>query len=384
MIVLDVAAIALAGLIALHGLWWTVLALAALPRPRPAPPSPRSWRFAVIVPAHNEERLIARCLASLRATQWRPAPEIVVVADNCSDSTAALARRFDVTVLGRHDRTKVGKSYALQHALAELESRPRPPDAVVVVDADSVVAPRFYEGLATALDGGTAAAQAYYEAEPAVAPTARLRRLAFALTHWARPLGSYRLGLGSGIKGNGFAVRWECARDAIGADGLAEDAAATLVLARRSQVVAFAPDATLAAPMAASAAEARRQEGRWEQGRLSLSLRALTIAAGQLRRGRFGTAAAALEVATLPLSLLGFGAVIALGLALVGVGSLPLALVALSSLISFVLVGLAAARIPLDELVALASLPGFLLNKLRLYLGLAADRGPTGWARTRR
>lgn len=177
-------------------------------------------------------------------------------------------------------------------------------------------------------------------------------------------------------------MRWEFARVALGADGLAEDAAATLALSRRSEVVAFAPHATLAAPMAASAAEARRQEGRWEQGRLSLAVHALTIAARQLCRGRFG--AAAVEVATLPLSLLGFGAVIAFGLGLVGVGSLPLALVALGSLTSFVLVGLAAARIPLDALVALASLPAFLLNKLRLYLGLVAGRGPTGWARTRR
>ena len=179
-------------------------------------------------------------------------------------------------------------------------------------------------------------------------------------------------------------MRWEFARVALGADGLAEDAAATLALSRRSEVVAFAPHATLAAPMAASAAEARRQEGRWEQGRLSLAVHALTIAARQLCRGRFGAAAAAVEVATLPLSLLGFGAVIAFGLGLVGVGSLPLALVALGSLTSFVLVGLAAARIPLDALVALASLPAFLLNKLRLYLGLVAGRGPTGWARTRR
>ena len=381
---LTAVGVMLAALVAAHGIWWTLLALAALRRPRPAPRAEQPWQFAVIVPAHDEEALIGRCLESLAAPPFTPQPEVVVVADNCSDRTAAIARARGATVLERTDTELRGKSYALRHAAAALLDRPVPPDALIVVDADSTVSEHFYAAIASALEGGAVAAQVHYEAEPGEGGAGRLRRLAFALAHWARPLGAARLGLGTGIKGSGFALRVDVAEEVLGADGLAEDAAMTLVLARRGHAVAFVPDATLRAPMAADYAAAKDQERRWERGRFGLMRDAIATGFGAFARARLRAGAAAFEVASLPLSLLLFAGLASAALAAAGFGPAIVPAIALGSLAASVTVGLAAARVPLRELTAFAGLPRFLAHRAAVHLTLVAGRGPRTWERTRR
>src|SRR5690606_22452680 len=96
-------------------------------------------------------------------------------------------------------------------------------DAVVFIDADNVVQHGFFASHAIALADGAAATQAYYGALPATTHLANLRSLALRLIHWSRPLGSQRLGLGSGIKGSGMAIRSDLVPVALRAEGLAED-----------------------------------------------------------------------------------------------------------------------------------------------------------------
>ena len=108
-------------------------------------PSPaRPLDLVVIVPAHNEELVLAGTLDSLGKQDY-PAGcfEIVVVADNCLDTTAALAGSHGVTVMERTHAEERGKGYALNHAFAHLLSRPEPAEGFVIVDADTWVAPDF-------------------------------------------------------------------------------------------------------------------------------------------------------------------------------------------------------------------------------------------------
>src|ERR1700730_7530905 len=97
-------------------LYLFVLTLLSAKAPLP-PPSTREMRFDLIVPAHNEEAVIANVIRSLQAVDW-PADRfrVVVVADNCTDSTAAVARAAGAHVLERFDRDQRGKGYALQFA----------------------------------------------------------------------------------------------------------------------------------------------------------------------------------------------------------------------------------------------------------------------------
>jgi cellulose synthase/poly-beta-1,6-N-acetylglucosamine synthase-like glycosyltransferase len=103
-------------------------------------------RLLFLVPAHNEELLIASCVRSLVGLAY-PASRrrIVVVADNCTDGTARLAREQGAETMERKDPGAPGKPRALAWALAQIELREW--DACVIVDADSTVAPTFALGL---------------------------------------------------------------------------------------------------------------------------------------------------------------------------------------------------------------------------------------------
>lgn len=379
-----VAGTAATAVVLAHGLAWSAFALVALPRPGALPPARRPWRLAVIVPAHDEETMLGGTLASLRAAAYDPAPEIIVVADNCGDGTATVAREHGATVLERFDPERRGKSYALSFALAALAERAEPPEAVCFVDADTTVAPTFFAAVTARLDGGAEAVQVHYEAAAGDSPLSQLRHLAFLLVHRARPLGMARLGLGTGLKGNGMAFRWHLIRDGFEGSGITEDAAMTLALAKRGVAVAFEPRAWVRGHMASSYAGARVQDERWEGGRFGLAREALAAAAAALSKGHPATAAAALDVATLPLTLLGALAAAGAVLVLVGGGPAWLAAAAPISLATYVAVGLAGARVSPRELAALAEAPRFIAHKLRTYANLATRRGPAGWERTTR
>src|ERR1700753_3597765 len=108
-------------------------------RPQTPPPSSRRMRFDIIVPAHNEEAVIVAAVRSLLAVDW-PADRfrVVVVADNCTDSTAEIASAAGAHVLSRFDPGRRGKGYALDFAFAASRAEGQA-DALLVVDADAKV-----------------------------------------------------------------------------------------------------------------------------------------------------------------------------------------------------------------------------------------------------
>src|SRR5262245_28516768 len=111
--------------------------------------------FAILVPAHNEELLLGRLLDSLARLDYPPDRYTVhVVADNCTDATAPLARAAGATVFERNDTSKRGKGFALHWLLEQMSKAGMRPDAYVVVDADSVVAPDFLRAMACELARG--------------------------------------------------------------------------------------------------------------------------------------------------------------------------------------------------------------------------------------
>ena len=104
-------------------------------------------RLLFLVPAHDEELLIAGCVRSLVGMNYpRGKTRIIVIADNCSDQTAEIARTEGAEALIRVDRDAPGKPRALAWALDQIELRDW--DACVIVDADSTVAPGFATGVA--------------------------------------------------------------------------------------------------------------------------------------------------------------------------------------------------------------------------------------------
>lgn len=362
------------------GGWWTLLSGVAIRRPRRSASSAGGLRWVVVVPAHNEEQLISKTVQSLLAAG---VADVLVVADNCTDATATRAIEAGARTLVRTDPAQRGKSHALEFALAHLRTRAEPPEAVLFVDADTLVSENICRAAGARLSTDATVVQVHYEGAAVDAPVARIRRLALSLIHWARPLGASRLGLPTTLKGNGMAFRWEVIREGFPGAGITEDAAATLGLARAGHTVEFEPRASVTGQMATTLSAAKTQDMRWEGGRLALLPCALSTTLACLARGKFRPAAAAFELASPPLTLVGVAGVGALGLGVAGFGNLALAVAATVSLGTYVLLGLIAARASRTDLVALVYAPRFVAHKLAVFARLTRGQ-PRTWERTSR
>src|SRR3954452_3504310 len=209
-------------------------------------------RFAVLVPAHDEEASIASTLESLFAQDY-PSElyDVVVIADNCSDATAAVAREHGALVLERSDATQRGKGFALAWALERLPGEADRAEAIAFVDADCRVTPNFLTALGARLRAGAQAVQsANVVANPEESTASALRYAAFALVNWVKPLGRTTLGLSTSLHGTGMAMtRDVLRRHPWNAFGLAEDHEYAYRLIAAGERIDFAPEAAVTSDM---------------------------------------------------------------------------------------------------------------------------------------
>lgn len=349
-------------------------------------------RVAIVVPAHDEESVIVRTLDNLlRVARSDGASEVVVVADNCTDQTAAIARIAGARVLERNDPRRRGKGHALDDAFSRLLREDYV--AFAVVDADSVVEESFVATLRRLFGAGELAVQARYTVlEASRSPRTRLAEIALAAFNVLRPRGRERLGLSAGILGNGFALRREVVeRVPYTARSVVEDLEYHLKLVRAGIRVAFADTTTVRGEMPAGGRGAVSQRARWEGGRL----RVLRENGPALARALFAGQRRLLEpLADLLLPPLAYHLIASLVvalllglLALAGGSPLPagLALGALAIVVLHVLAALRVAGLPLSSLRALAGVPAYLVWKLRIVGTILAGARPgSDWTRTER
>jgi GT2 family glycosyltransferase len=378
--------------LAAASLYQVTLAAAAL-RYRPGAPGGKELRIAVVVPAHDEETVVAACIESLLACDYPAAlREVVVVADNCTDGTASVAARAGARVLVRNDPTARGKGYALRFAFDALLTDPQPADAFAVVDADSTADRAFLRALVRPLADGAGAAQGESLLIDDGTPRTAFRAAAFLLINRARPAGRSALGAAIRLAGNGMAFR----RDVLEAHpwnafSSTEDVEYSLRLRTGGVPIAFAGGAVLTSPMAPSADAAVEQQLRWEGGKLHLMRTWLPKLFGRALRERRGDLLdEALELSVPPLGLFvaAAGAGDAVVAVLVGFGLLPVWslvpwLVALVGIPVYVLVGLRAANAPASAYSAMVRAPIFVLGKFRHIRRFLTFRGDT-WVRTER
>ena len=133
------------------------LAFFGIIRRKKKPGVAKDYRFLILIPAHNEETVISMTLDSLKGMEQTEKADIAVIADNCDDRTAEMARAHGARVLERNDPQNRGKGFALEWAIGQHNLNHY--DVVVVVDADTKVESNMLPALAAEFDRGVGAVQ---------------------------------------------------------------------------------------------------------------------------------------------------------------------------------------------------------------------------------
>ncbi len=367
-----------------------LLSVAALRKPKLLQiPGTGRWWVAVVVPAHNEEANIASCVKSLLAAKRGGMDvDVWVVADNCTDDTAKVAKKAGAQVLERTNAVERGKGYALHFAFTRLAlgaPKPMPYDCVLVVDADTEVAPNFILAAAGAMRDGAEAVQVRYLVKNTEESTrTRLMGLALRAFNVVRPLGRERLGLSVGILGNGFGLRNETLRAVpYLASSVVEDLEYHLALVGAGKRVQFMDGTTVFGEMPVKGKGVETQRSRWEGGRLRMMVEKSPGLLGKVVRGKGRFLEPLLELLLLPLAFHVTLLVLAIFNPLEWAQNLGMLgmLIVLLHLAAAIRVG----KGGWDDVKTLAVAPFYVLWKLMLIPALLKNaRSGNAWVRTKR
>ncbi len=344
--------------------------------------------IAVVIPAHDEEAGVSATISAVKASLGEN-DRVLVVADNCSDGTAAAARGAGAEVAERNDPERRGKGYAMQFGVDHL--RAAPPETIVFLDADCEAAPGAIERITRLAQARGRPVQALYLARPApdAGPASAVSAFAWLLINRVRMTGLQALGGFSRLTGSGMAFPWTLAEERRFATGeIVEDLAMTLSLIEDGTPPLLDVGAVVETVLARSEAGAATQRARWEIGSLRLSMRR---AGAMLSRGASGDARSllmAFDLLVPPLTILGAfivaGCLLSIPVALAGRTG-PLALFWDAGLIfalAVVVAWFAYGRTVLPA-KTLAGLGAYLLGKLRVYGG-EGRKSAERWTRTDR
>ncbi|WP_034350569.1 glycosyltransferase family 2 protein [Herbaspirillum sp. GW103] len=352
--------------------------------------SPQRPRIAVLVPAHNEAGGISEVVQGI-VRQLGSADRVLVVADNCSDETAQIARAAGAEVTERfHDELR-GKGYALDHGVAHLAADA--PEVVIIVDADCYLGEQALDTLARRCVRTGRPVQALYlmHTPEGAGPMRKIAEFAWLVKNWVRPLGFHQLGLPCQLMGTGMAFTWQqIGRADLATGHIVEDMKLGVDLAEAGEPALFCPQAMVYSYFPSSDSGIETQRTRWEHGHLSVIQSYVPrLLGGALRRGSAALAGLALDLSVPPLALLVMlvaSAWLLTALFWVGLGTV------LPVLVASVLVACIAGAVLLAwsgygrEVITLGELMGafgYVARKLPLYFKFLFNR-QVAWVRSKR
>ena len=261
--------------------------------------------LAVLVPAHNEQETIAATLDAVRP-QLRDGDVLLVVADNCDDATAAIARQHGAEVIERADAERRGKGYALSHGLSALANRAF--DVLVILDADCHAEAGAIDALAQQVTRTGKPAQAVYLMQACDAPTPRDRvsSWAFMVKNLVRPIGLSRFGMPVPLTGTGMAFpRATMGKVSLGSGNIVEDMQLGLDLGLAGDAPRLCPGARVTGRFPRDDSAALGQRRRWEHGHLRTIISNVPRLLWRgITQARLGALAMAVDLLVPPLSLL--------------------------------------------------------------------------------
>jgi len=354
-------------------------------------PAGSTVRLAIVVPAHNEGPQIEETVRHLLG-QLQSGDRLVVVADNCDDATAELARTAGATVIERNQPDRRGKGFAIAFALVHLDADP--PEVVVLVDADCRVngSLRMLAERAKAT-GRPIQAEYLLGGQQQVTPMTAVSSLAILVRNRVRPRGLHRLGQPCHLTGSGMAFPWKVLRDApaTGAN-LVEDLVMGIEMALAGHPAQLCPEVQISSDLPTTKSAAASQRRRWEHGQLHTLVEYVPrLVLTGIKERRLSLVSLGLDLAVPPLALL----TIMEGALLLATGALTLTgatgqfgviLAAIDVAALVAAVGLAWFKfgrrmIPLRYGLLI---PLYMMRKIPVYLSLLVRGKQKTWERTAR
>lgn len=245
-----------------------------LRKARPHSPA-KDNRYAVLICARNEQRVIGDLIASLRGqTYSQGLLSIFVLADNCTDDTAMVARVAGANVYERFNQVQVGKGYALQELLEHLEQDyPQGFDGYFVFDADNILAPNYVEAMNRTFSDGHDIVTSFRNSKN-YGDNWIIAGYALWFLRESRYLNHARflLGTSCAVSGTGFLFAHSLLEELGGWDYflLTEDLEFTADLVCRGEKIAYCHDAVIYDEQPSSFAQSIRQRSRWQRGYLQV------------------------------------------------------------------------------------------------------------------
>ena len=347
-------------------------------------------KIALLIPAHNEEQQIPDILCNARAVDY---PDdhygLFVIADNCTDNTAACARDAGANVFERSDPENPGKGQALDWCLRTHQDTLAAYDAIALVDADMTIHPDFLRELSASLAvEDIRVVQALNTvAKPDTNWRSALGYFGFTLINHTRPAGRCWLGGTAELKGSGMAFEtglllqygWP-------AHSIAEDAEFSKQLFLDGVLVHYNPGALVTSEIPTHRRQARVQQQRWESGKLQVARKYFPILLrNALRHPSRSAVDAVLDILVPPMSLLILALHSAAALSLLVHPALSTVLgICLLALAVCIVAGPLMRKAPARVWLYLAAVPVFLLWKMLLFLRLLLRRSAATWQRTPR
>lgn len=232
----------------------------------------KEHRFMAIIPAHNEQEVIGNLIESLKNQNYnKELYDIYVIADNCTDNTARVARELGAIVYERYNESEKTKGYALDWFLQQKIKEDAPYDAICVFDADNIVDKNFIKAMNKKLCQGEDVVQGYRDIKN---PTDNWITSGYALFYWTNHrfyhLARYNLGLSPMLNGTGFMVNFNIIKENNGwkTVTLTEDIEFSLQRILKGKRLGWATDAIVYDEQPTGFKQSWSQRSRWTVGHM--------------------------------------------------------------------------------------------------------------------
>jgi len=288
MTIIDYIEIVLLVSLSLGVLYLYFLAIVGVFGKRKLPSPSRDYAIRILVPAYNEEAGIADTLTSLQKLEPAGRVEIVVIADNCTDRTAEIARAHGVRVLERTDPGHRGKGEALEWAIEQCGLDDC--DVVLVTDADTGVESNALGVIAAAIESGAEVVQLNFEVTAGDgSPLARLQNIANAVENRCFYHGRSLLRLPILLRGSGMAFTSNVLRNhPFRSHSITEDSDFAVDLMRGGVRVDYVMESTISTAATSTYDQSQAQRDRWATGIFGLiRSRMMPLIRTGLSKGRF-------------------------------------------------------------------------------------------------